>query len=320
MRLCLALFLACLLILLPETALSTASARQLVIYTSHDYISRNYEIQHFVDTLGLEAGQLELPLKMSIYNGSAEAPSYKWFRILINGEIIATEADLHGREIGTKDVTGIIQGSNLQVQIEAGGVPGASLWWTLSAEQMSLTGVEPPQVLPGQEFRIAGSNIPSTPDLLSVTVEGQPARIISASAESIVAQMPGSLRTGVACLQVRTAKQVANPLSITITSLPVPEISSIDCWMAPPGGTINISGRNFSANAVEDKVFFDKVPAEVRSASTTQLEVVVPNWPYGPSQLNIPISVEVKGVRSGNRFPFDIGPSYHGAIPQFGHD
>jgi hypothetical protein len=99
----------------------------------------------------------------------------------------------------------------------------------------------------------------------------------------------------------------------------VPDILGIDVWMAPPGGTINISGRSFSANAVENKVLFGKVPAEVSSASQSHLSVIVPNWSWGPSQLNIPITVEVNGVRS-NAYPFDIGPMYHGATPQFGHD
>jgi hypothetical protein len=90
--------------------------------------------------------------------------------------------------------------------------------------------------------------------------------------------------------------------------------------MAPPGGTIHISGRNFSNNSVSNKVLFGDVPGQVESASATNLTVIVPNWSYGPSQLNIPVTVEVEGYRSANTYPFDIGPSYHGAIPQFQQD
>lgn len=318
MRLFLASISAFILIFSTFISALPGFARQLVIFKSHDYISRSYEVQHFVDTLNLEAGQLELPLTMTIYNGSAETPSFKWFRITINGVLVASEQDLRGKEVAAKNVTGIIQGSNLQILIEAGGVPGANLWFALSSEQMALSGTEPQEVTPGETFKIRGENIPSTPDLLSINIGGTPVRAISASAESIVVQMPATMPVGQKEIQVRTRNQVSNPVPIVVCSRPVPEILSIDCWMAPPGGTINISGRNFSNNAVENKVYFGKVEGQVSSASSNQLSVIVPQWSYGPSQLNIPVSVTVNGIRSGNTYPFDIGPSYHGAIPQFG--
>lgn len=317
--LALAVLFAAILLLLSSPAKSIA--RQLVIFKSHDYVSRNYEIQHFVDTLNLESGQLEVPLTLTVYNGSAEAPSFKWFRIMINGEIVASEQDMRGKEIASKDVSGIISGSNLQVQIEAGGVPGANLWWTLSTDQMAITGVEPQQVLPGQELKLIGENIPATPDLLTVTINGRPARVISATVNSVIVQVPESATPGTNDISLRSAKQVSNPIAVSVVSRPVPDILGIvdDIWMAPPGGTITINGRNFSPNTVEDKVMFGQVAAEVSSATFNQLVVVVPNWPYGPSQLNIPLTVTVNGMRS-NSYPFDIGPMYHGATPSFGHD
>jgi len=85
-----------------------------------------------------------------------------------------------------------------------------------------------------------------------------------------------------------------------LLEVPSTAIDSVICFVgtAPPGGTINVSGHNFSANAVEDKVFFGEVPLKLRFASPSQLTVVVPNWSWGPSQLKLPISVEVDGIRS----------------------
>ncbi len=297
-----------------------ASARTLVIYKSKDYICRSYQVQHFQDTLAIEEGQQSLPLIMSIYNGSYEAPSFKWFRIIVNGEVLASEQDMHGKEAASKDVSGLIGGSNLQVQVEAGGAPGANLWWTLSTDQLELRYAQPQQVMPGGEMKLIGSNFPNNPALLSVTMNGVSARVISASNNSLVVQVPTNAGLGVNRVQLRSGAIVSSPISVTVASRPVPEILSIDCWMAPPGGTINISGRNFSPDANSNKVFFGTVEAQVRQASTTELTVVVPNWSYGPNQLNIPISIEVDGMRSANTFPFDIGPMYHGGVPQFGHD
>ncbi|MBX9690121.1 MAG: IPT/TIG domain-containing protein, partial [Candidatus Obscuribacterales bacterium] len=125
---------------------------------------------------------------------------------------------------------------------------------------------------------------------------------------------------GINQIQMRTGGVMTSPISVTVGSRPAPEILGIDCWMAPPGGTINISGRNFASNQAENKVFFGEQAAQITSSSTSEISVIVPNWSWGPNQLNIPISVESNGIRSTHTYPFDIGPMYHGAVPQFGHD
>ncbi len=307
-------------LLLSVLSITPGMSRQLVIFKSHDYLSRNYEIQNFVDTLALQAGQENLPLTMTIYNGSTEVPSFKWFRIMINGQIIATEQDLHGKEEGFKDISGLLNGSNLQVQIQAAGVPGASLWWTLTTGQLELSYAEPQQILQGRELKLCGSGIPNNPSSVSVTLNGKAAEIVACTSNSITIKVPKTADVGVTRIQASSGGVVSNPISATILSRPAPEILGTDCWMAPPGGTINISGHNFSPNTAETKVFFGDVQAQVNQASTTEITVVVPNWNYGPNQLNIPISVEVDGIRSVNTFPFDIGPMYHGNIPQFGQN
>ncbi|MBX9687486.1 MAG: hypothetical protein K2X27_12335, partial [Candidatus Obscuribacterales bacterium] len=161
-------------------------ARQLVIYKSHDYISRNYEVQNFTDTLQLQAGQESLPLLMSIYNGSPEAPSFKWFRIIVNGVVLATEQDMRGKEAASKDISGSIQGNNLQVQVEAGGVPGANLWWTLSTGQAELSYASPQQVMQGQELKLCGSGFPSAASSIYVSMNGKQVPVLSASANAVV--------------------------------------------------------------------------------------------------------------------------------------
>jgi hypothetical protein len=294
--------------------------RQLVIFKSQDYVSRSYEVQRFEDRINLQAGQLTVPLTMTIMNGSAEAPSYKWFRIMVNGQLIASEKDMQGKDTASKDVSGLLQGSDVQVLVEAGGVPGANLWWYMSAPQMELSYAEPAQAQVGQELTLHGSNFLSDPSLMSVTFNGKSARVVSANSNALLVQVPSSVQAGTNQIIVRSPLRTSNPITTVIGTHPVPEILGIDCWMAPPGGTIHISGRNFSNNSVSNKVLFGDVPGQVESASATNLTVIVPNWSYGPSQLNIPVTVEVEGYRSANTYQFDIGPSYHGAIPQFQQD
>lgn len=309
-----------LLISLLFLAVPPLLSRQLVIFKSQDYVSRSYEIQRFTDTLNLQPGQDTLPLTMSIYNGSPETPSYKWFRIMMNGEVLATEKDMQGREAASKDVTGLIRGTNLQVQIEAGGVPGAGLWWVLDTQALELRYAEPQSATEGQEVRLYGSNFPSNAASLSVFFNDKQAQVVSASNSQIVVQVPKGAELGSNRIMVRSGSVTSNPISMSVGSRPVPEILSIDVWMAPPGGTINITGRNFSPSANGNQVYFGSTPGQVSQASTTWMSVIVPNWSYGPSQLNIPITVVSNGMRSSNTYPFDIGPMYHGGTPSFGHD
>ena len=294
------------------------AASQLVIFRSQEYLSRNYQIQNFQDRLSTSANLSSVPISMTINNGSHEHPSFKWFRIMINGQIIASEKDLAGKDFGTKDVSGLLEGNDLQVQIEAAGVPGATLWWTLSTYPVEINWANPSQAIPGQEMTIGG-NFPKDKSQIQVTFNGKPGTVLASTGNTVTVQVPNNIESGANHIQVRAAGLESNQIGISIGSKPIPELMGIDCWMAPPGGTVTITGRNFSA-AGQNKVFFGDVQATVSSSSQSSLTVIVPNWPYGPSQLNIPVCVESDGIKSANRLPFDIGPMYHGATPSFGTD
>lgn len=268
----------------------------------------------------LKPGQENLPLTLNVYNGSHEIPSYKWFRISIGGYIVATEKNLNGREAAAIDVSGTIQGGQMQILVEAGGVPGSALWFTLTAPQVELTSIDPQQVRVGQKIVLGGNYFSSQAQQNVVYINGKQAPVLSATTSSIVAQVPANADVGVDRVQVSVNNLPSGSLELCVYQRPAPELLAFDVWMAPPGGTVSITGRNFSANPNENKVFFGSAPAAVSSATPTQLIVVVPNWSWGPSELNIPVSVVVDGVRSANTLPIDIGPMYHGATPQFNTD
>lgn len=295
-------------VILPVLA---APANIVMLFRSKDYLSRSYQVQNFQDTLALQPSQQNLPLSLNLYNGSTESPSFKWFRLIIGGYTLATEKNLNGREEASIDVTGQIPGGSTQVMVEAGGVPGASLVWTLTTPRVTVQRIEPQNIKAGDTVTIYGTNFSAVANQNSVMFNNKPAQVLSASTSQLQVKAPANLSAGVDSVTVNTNNLVANAMEIMATSLPVPELLSTDCWMAPPGGNITITGRNFGAGA---KVYFQDVQAPVISQSSTQLVVQVPNWSYGNS-LNIPLTVVVNGVRSANSIPFDIGPMYHGAIP-----
>ncbi|MBY0546942.1 MAG: IPT/TIG domain-containing protein [Candidatus Obscuribacterales bacterium] len=295
-------------VLLPVLA---APANIVTLFRSKDYLSRSYQVQNFQDTLSLQPSQQNLPLSLNLYNGSHEAPSFKWFRLIIGGYTLATEKNLNGREEGSIDVTGQIPGGDTQIMVEAGGVPGASLIWTLTTPRVTVDRIEPQSIKAGDTVTIYGTNFSAVANQNMVLFNNKQAQVLSASTTQLQVKAPANLGAGIDSVQVNTNNLVANAMEIMATSLPVPELLSTDCWMAPPGGNITITGRNFRAGT---KVYFQDVQAQVVSQSATQLVVIVPAWSYGNS-LNIPLTVVSDGVRSKNSIPFDIGPMYHGAIP-----
>lgn len=297
-------------ILIPSRA---NPAGNVMLFRSREYLSRSYQVQNFQDTLTLQPSQENLPISLNVYNGSTETPSFKWFRLVIGGYTLATEKNMNGREEASIDVSTLIPGGSTQVQVEAGGVPGASLVWTLTTPRVSIDSVSPQNIKAGDVVTINGANFSAKANQNMVLFNNKPAQVIAATPTQLQVKAPANLAAGVETVQVNTNNLVTNAFEVMASSRPVPELLSTDCWMAPPGGTITITGRNFGPGVV--KVYFKDVPGQVVSQSSNQLVVQVPNWPYGPSQLNIPLIVVVDGVRSANSIPFDIGPMYHGAIP-----
>lgn len=299
---------------------SARAAGMVRLFTSQAYVARNYQVENYQDQLSLQPGQERLPLVLNIYNGSNETPGFKWFRLTIGGYLIATEQSLSNKEFGSLDVTGKIPGGQTQVLVEAAGVPGAALRWALTTPRIEITSIEPGTIEPGQTLTIRGANFSPVPGQNTVTFGDQTGEVIASDPSTLKVKVPENVQSGIAQLQVNVDNNRSRVTEVMLTGLPAPELLSIDCWMAPPGGTITITGRNFSADAGLNKVFFRDVEARVVSASPTQLVVEVPNWSYGPQQLNIPLSVVSNGVTSANSLPFDIGPMYHGATPQFPTD
>ena len=81
---------------------------------------------------------------------------------------------------------------------------------------------------------------------------------------------------------------------------PVLSITSVTPTTAPAGSTVVITGTNFSSTPASNSVTFGAVPAEVVSATPTQLVVTV------PSGAGTPITV-TSGGQSAN-IAFTIGP------------
>jgi RecA/RadA recombinase len=91
---------------------------------------------------------------------------------------------------------------------------------------------------------------------------------------------------------------VITPMSL-VPSGNVPAITSFNPAAALGGGTVTITGTNFSPGATNDIVYFGAVKAVVKSASTTNLVVTVPT-----GATYAPITVTVNGLTAYSDSPF----------------
>lgn len=300
---------------LSPQATRAAEIQDVVLFRSKPYVAASTKEDHFEDFLQLQPNQEKLPLTLIVRNGADGKVPFNWFRVNINGYLVASEKDMQGKREAGIDLTGRMQPGSAQVLIDAAGEPGATLTLQLSTPPVVVTQVEPTEIEPGSRVVVTGQNFSSDETQDAVYIGGKPARILSAGSTSITAQVPADVAPGRTAVQVAVDGIPSRPLGAIVSSVPAPVLTGTNYWMAPPGAYLTINGRNFGDDPSKIQVMFKNVSAQVINASPNSLTVMVPNWSYGGNELNIPLYVIANGVRSANVLPFDIGPKYLGAIP-----
>jgi hypothetical protein len=303
-----------------QIVLAQQSNNLVTLFTSKPYICTSLKDQWFQDSMTLAAGEEKLPLNLVVVNGSSKNPAYNWFRITIAGYLVATEKSLSGRSEATIDVSGQIQPGTSQIIIEAGGKPNSSLSFWLVSKSVKVNFIHPRSVQLQENLTIAGENFSSNAGANVVMFNSKPGQILSASNNALLVKVPENCDMGTNKLTVMVDGLASNSVPVFIYHAKAPELLSLDYWMVPPGAQMTVHGRNFAANISDNKVYFGNVQAQIVSGDTNSLVVIVPNWSYGPQEINIPISVVSNNVPSINQLPIDIGPRYCGQIPQFPQD
>lgn len=285
------------------------------LFSSRAYTADSDKAQNFQDNLALKPNQEKLPLQLTINNGADGKQAYKWFRLSIGGYQLASDADMKGASSKTFDITGRMTPGGGQIILQAGGQPGATLSFSLKTPAVVLHAVHPKVVRHGEELTLFGKNFSSDELQDSVVIGGTKAPVLSASRNSITILVPRQARLGKNDVYVSVNSLDSGKLPIVIQPRVAPEILGTDYWMAPPGAALTITGENFSQNSSDNQVYFGNVQANVIASTEDTIIVEIPQWQYGQSQLNIPLTVVADGVRSSNALPFDIGPKYLAGPP-----
>jgi hypothetical protein len=144
---------------------------------------------------------------------------------------------------------------------------------TISAAQLSITGLSPAAGDIGAQVIIAGTGFGATQGSSTVTFSGTPATVSMWSTTGIVVTVPAGATTGNVIVNVGGTN--SNGVLFTVSSGPV--ITGLSPTEGFAGTTVSISGANFGAGQGGSVVTFNGLPAAVGSWSSTTIGVTVPS-------------------------------------------
>ncbi|MBV8251823.1 MAG: IPT/TIG domain-containing protein [Chitinophaga sp.] len=136
----------------------------------------------------------------------------------------------------------------------------------------------------GTNVTITGTGFSSNlPDNI-VAFNGVNAKVVSATATSIVVTAPTGVQTGPVSVTINGQK-TAGPV---FTVVPAPTVKSVAPLSGPVGTVITITGKDFSELKEENNITINGVQLTISSASATQLTAVIPAAATtGPVALNV---------------------------------
>ncbi len=166
--------------------------------------------------------------------------------------------------------------------------------------------VEPSQGITGDIVRIHGEMFGTNQDIVKVLIGGREATIMEISPETLVVWVPYGATTGKVTVAVDGA--LSNPVDFLVG----PYIEELSKSVLEPGGKLLIKGFNFDEDTNRNYVYFNGIRGTVTKASSTQLEVLVPDGNTGP------LSVIVNEMESNSR-PVTITPVVESMTPSTGN-
>lgn len=125
----------------------------------------------------------------------------------------------------------------------------------------------------GTVVNVFGTGFSSDINLNTVTFNGAPAVIGSASPTQLVVTVPAAATTGP--ITVTTTNGTATSTAPFIVSA-APVITSFTPSIGAPGDPVTITGTDFSPNTADNLLKFNRTAANTTAASTTEISTTVP--------------------------------------------
>ena len=208
---------------------------------------------------------------------------------------------------GTRATVTSATSTELQVTVPAGAATGkitvqvngttATSASVFTVRQTTVGTFSPTSGLPGTTVKIAGTDFDTEPSGNTVKFNGTLAEVTSASSQELTVVVPEGATTGKITV-IAHDKTITSATDFTVLEL---SVTSFNPTSAKVGTEVVITGNNFSAEANGNIVMFGEAVADIVSASSTQITVVVPQ-----DAETGPISVTTAGNSSSSSDPFTV--------------
>lgn len=187
--------------------------------------------------------------------------------------------------------------------------PAVALAYADVLASPTLLQVVPAQGRAGTLVTLSGQRFGATAAANVVRFNGVPTPVLSASATTLTVRVPAGATSGaVQVVTTEGAGRGAQPFTI----YQPPTLTALTPAEGTPGSVITLTGSQFAPAPAQDTVWFGGVPAVVRQASATTLQVVVP-----AGALTGPVRVATLGgqVESAQLFEVWYPPTLSGFSP-----
>lgn len=145
-----------------------------------------------------------------------------------------------------------------------------------SSSVVSIIEFTPKSAPVGTSVTVHGTGFSTKPGENTVTFNGVPAAVISATATRIVTTVPSGAASGPITVTTPTGSATSTT-PFTVTAAPeVPAIAAFTPTVGVPGTALTVIGTHFDTKRANNKVMFNRVLAILSSATTTTIETEVP--------------------------------------------
>lgn len=161
--------------------------------------------------------------------------------------------------------------------------------------------VEPTSGPPGTRVQIVGRFFRSEHTVVLGEVE---LPVATRLPNRLTVTIPAGAATGRVQIRLSDGTVVTGPELRVLAAPPAPVVASIEPAHAPPGAEVRILGEHFSARLTENTVTLGSLPVVVRTATPTELAVIVPT---GAATGALTVAVAGATETSSSPFTVDVG-------------
>ncbi len=167
-----------------------------------------------------------------------------------------------------------LQSGNIAVTAASGTVRGPEFRLVPASPAPEIDSVDPLSGPPGTHVVIRGQHFSPLLTGNVVTLAGQPIVVLSAAPQRLEVIVSDVKSGGPFAVRVGQAGEATSKQSFALSAATT--ISAVEPMRGAPGSQLTIHGQGFSKRSADDRVYLNSVPLRVKSASESELVVVLP--------------------------------------------